>query len=157
MLPDSSCDQVSESLPSQSNSSRVILWTSMIPLSKVGPATLYLTPMYPYPFLFSWRLSFWYYGNRFVPETVRHRRRGRPSRCSRYGRPGRIRVRIVVHSRTISTRHMMSYLFSLFCFFLIVPCESSTCGPVKGFYSSTRSPRGTRLRKSARFTSKSSA
>ena len=30
---------------------------------------------------------------------------------------------------TISTRHMMSYLFSL----ITVPCESSTCGLVKVF------------------------
>ena len=128
--------QVSESLPSPFNSSKVTLWTSMIPLSKVGSNSSYYH-------VANMALIIWY-GNRFIPETVRHRRRGRTSRRSRYSRPGRIRVRIVDH---INQAHDVLSLFPVYT----VPCENSTCGPVKVFYSSTRSPRGTRLRKSARF------
>jgi hypothetical protein len=55
-------------------------------------------------------------------------------------------------SSSVSTRYMLSYLFRLHP--LAVPCASSTCGPVKVSCWSTRSRRGTRLRKSARSTSK---
>src|SRR6267142_1121012 len=97
-------------------------------------------------------VSIWH-GNRFLQETMRHRRRGCPPRCSGHGRPRRIRVRIVV-ILAVSTSHMASYLPPSRHFPLTVPCASNTCGPVKGSCSSTRSLRGTRSRKSARSTSR---
>ena len=140
--------QVSESLPSPSNSSRVILWTSMIQLSKVCGSLTTTPPTYPYQLSFLWRLSSGMATDSYRKQCVID---DEVALLDVLDTAGQEEYGCV--SSTISTRHMMSYLFSP----LTAPCESSTCGPVKGFYSSTRSHLGTRLRKSARFTSKSSA
>ena len=84
----------------------------MIPLSKVGQQLL----LPRIPILCPALIILVWYGNRFIPETVRHRRRGRTSRCSRHGRPGRIRVRIVVILNHINQAHDVLSLFPVYTY-----------------------------------------